>query len=294
MIVNPQFFNYRLTIGVLLVAISALALFSYMRFADLESENDFLNDEKKIIQNEIVKVISSNNKLEKENKLLNEEIESYKQVILTSSDSIKNLKSNTKRLVYNYERLISDIQSKDNPLQNITSNEMLNPEDLNDNSDSSVKDKVLQNTQYNVVKSEIDKFSEIAKNSTIVLKESFKARAYRVKKGETKISTSKASRTNNIEVCFTLSNNALLEKDTINELYIQIIDPNNNVVSDKGAKKFNDLSLIYSLKTKPVSDYDGINICEYVYSNEKLTKGIYFINIFDEYTQLASTKLELY
>ena len=293
MIVNPQFFNYRLTIGVLVVAISVLAVLSYSGLNDLKSENEFLSNEKKIIRNEISKVILSNNKLEEENKSLNQELENYKTTIVDATDSITILKSDRKRFAHKYERLLSDVKSQNNSTKyNSVSldSEINNIEEPNV---SQLDKRIIQKNQYGTIKSEINEFHEISESSPVIIKESIKAKAYRIKNNDSKVKTEKANKTNAIEVCFALSNNVNFEK-LKNEFYIQIISPNNNVVSDKGVKKFNKNSLIYSLKTKLLSSSENVNICEYVYSEEKLTKGTYFINVFDENTQLVSTKLELY
>ena len=61
---------------------------------------------------------------------------------------------------------------------------------------------------------------------------SFKAKAYQNYNGNL-VETKKANKAQTIEVCFTLAENALTEKGD-KELYIQIVNPKNNVVANKG------------------------------------------------------------
>ena len=75
---------------------------------------------------------------------------------------------------------------------------------------------------------------------------SFRAKGYEKFFGVKRPSV-KAKRVQSIEVCFTLAENALTETG-MKDLYIQVLNPRNNVVADKGAINFGNSSLIYSAK----------------------------------------------
>jgi len=52
MIVNPQVFNYRFTIGTLVVAFTVLAAYSYTSYVSAQSKEDFLNHDVICIENQ--------------------------------------------------------------------------------------------------------------------------------------------------------------------------------------------------------------------------------------------------
>ncbi len=58
MIVNPQLFNYRLIIGSLLVVLAALGVFSFTNYKSIKSYQDFLEQEKLLIENELSEMLN--------------------------------------------------------------------------------------------------------------------------------------------------------------------------------------------------------------------------------------------
>ena len=93
MIVNPQVFNYRFTIGTLVVAFAILAAYSYTNYASAQSKEDFLNQEKKLLENQISKVISSYDELNDTHKNLKLELDNTKNIISQKQDSLKELQA---------------------------------------------------------------------------------------------------------------------------------------------------------------------------------------------------------
>ena len=123
---------------------------------------------------------------------------------------------------------------------------------------------------------------------------SFNAKSYSLLLGR-KRATNRAKKVQAIEVCFTLAENALTEQGA-KELYIQIVNPQNNVLADKGAIDFGDTSLIYS--TKKVIDYNNevLEVCvdiEAENDEQPLTKGTYFVHVFNNDRKLGSTEIKL-
>lgn len=150
---------------------------------------------------------------------------------------------------------------------------------VNVNSSLSKKNQSLNNV--------IDKASILKANS-------FKAKAYENLKGQLH-ETKKANKAQSIEVCFTLAENALTEKGS-KELYIQIVNPSNNVVSDKGFIDFGDSSLIYSTKKAVNYNNEVMDVRTNIMVNPSeipLDKGTYFISVFHKDQRLGSTQIEL-
>ena len=123
---------------------------------------------------------------------------------------------------------------------------------------------------------------------------SFKAKGYE-KFFNAKRSTNKAKRTQSIEVCFTLAENSLTQAGD-KELYIQIVNPKNNVVADKGVMNFGNSSLIYSSKKTVSYTNDVLEICLEIdaHADERpLISGNYYITVFHEDRKLGSTEVYL-
>ena len=81
MIVNPQVFNYRFTICTLVVAFTVLAAYSYNSHISAQSKEDFFKQEKKLLENQVSKVITSYDELGNINKDLKSELDNTKHKI---------------------------------------------------------------------------------------------------------------------------------------------------------------------------------------------------------------------
>jgi hypothetical protein len=107
------------------------------------------------------------------------------------------------------------------------------------------------------------------------------------------IDTQRSKRADKIRACFALTPNAIAEKgDRI--LYIQVINPKNNLLGEKGVLQFENGTLNYSASTKVFYENEELDVCSMVDANEEdLVKGIYTINVFDGAKLIATSKMTL-
>ncbi len=108
------------------------------------------------------------------------------------------------------------------------------------------------------------------------------------------IPTERAGRSDKIKVCFTVAKNMLTEAGD-KELYVQVIDPNNNVLGSNDQVQFEDQVLNYSLISRFNYENRNLNICEYVAALEdsKFDKGRYTINVFNDKELISASEFEL-
>ncbi len=108
------------------------------------------------------------------------------------------------------------------------------------------------------------------------------------------IETKRFSNTEQIKVCFSLLENRATVKGN-KDIFIQIINPKNKVVSKNGDfKEFGEKSLYYSAKTNIFYDNDELDVCVFVDSNKNdLVKGDYEINIFSGTKIIGNTIFSL-
>jgi hypothetical protein len=77
-------------------------------------------------------------------------------------------------------------------------------------------------------------------------------------------------------------------------LFIQVINPKNNLLGDGDSIEFGDKLLSYSASTKVFYENDELDVCILVNAAEDdLIEGRYVINVFEGGTQIASTTMEL-
>ena len=91
---------------------------------------------------------------------------------------------------------------------------------------------------------------------------------------------------------FVLAEN-LLATQQEKKLYIQIIDPDNNLVADKGAIMFGESSLIYSSKKTILYTNNAVEVATNIETNNTLKAGRYLVNVFDNNRRLGGTEIIL-
>jgi len=108
------------------------------------------------------------------------------------------------------------------------------------------------------------------------------------------IPTERARRSDKIRVCYTVARNTLATAGD-KELFVQVIDPNNNVLGANNQAQFDEKVLNYSLISRFNYENRNLNICEFVAPNgeEKFEKGRYVVNVFDEHTLISTSEFTL-
>ncbi|MEZ4801243.1 MAG: hypothetical protein R2797_00615 [Gelidibacter sp.] len=293
MIVNPQLFNYRLIIGSLIVAIAILAVFSFTNYESVREHQNFLEQEKKLVESELSQMIQRYDDVASTNDYLASKLDDAKNATKMALDSLRLLKSDLS-VIARFKAQLIEFKNKNKLLFETV-------DSLNDVNKNLEKDKLLA---HNELKKQLDANSSLLKKNESLSKtiekgalltaNSFGAKAYLNKNGRL-YETKKAHKAETIEVCFTLAENALTEKGE-KELYVQIVNPKNNVVADKGSIEFGNSSLIYSTKTKVNYANQVVDVCTNVMSDpsdKPLTKGTYFVSVFYKDRKLGSTQIVL-
>ncbi|WP_299109569.1 chromosome partitioning protein ParA [uncultured Winogradskyella sp.] len=108
------------------------------------------------------------------------------------------------------------------------------------------------------------------------------------------IPTERAGRSDKLKVCFTVAKNMLTEAGD-KELYVQVIDPLNNVLGANDQINFDDQVLNYSLISRFNYENRNLSICEYIdeLEDSKFEKGRYKINVFNDKALISSSEFTL-
>jgi len=112
-----------------------------------------------------------------------------------------------------------------------------------------------------------------------------------IKKSGKEIKTNKAKKINWLKIEYTVAQNNLAEKGT-KSYYIQVINNRMNVLKQTGKVDFGTQTLVYTLIS--TFDFEGntLKVNEQI-KVEKLEKGLYFINIFDQDKKIATKQITI-
>lgn len=243
--------------------------------------------------------ISQNNKnniktFEEEKKILETQIEE----ILVSYDKVKSENAELKKEQQNFFENFSVTQT--NLVKSQYSNDIT--------PDGQIKNLKFQNQELELQKNEIEaqienntiKINELEEHNYAVVEKSVKqlkaknvnARGVRVLSDLYK--KTKVQPIQELRVCFTLEGTEFVGEGN-KKIYIQIVNPNNRVVSvDKDV--FSDKEgnqTIYSSKTDVAYNQKDTDVCVYVdLEKNKIIKGTYQVNLFYDTKKIGSTSYQ--
>jgi hypothetical protein len=293
MIVSPHIFNYRLIISSLLVVLAVLGVFSFTNYKTVQSHEEFLKQEKVLIENELSEILLSYDERSEAYSLIDSQLQDAKIETKNALDSLRLLKSDLS-IITKFKGHLTHLKSKSKILR-ITIDSLnsanLELEKEKRHALSTIKKKT--NT-INVLEETNVALNKTINNAAVLKASNVTAKAYKLRLGKKRF-TDRAKRANTIDVCINLNENPLT-KSGRKDVYIQILNPKGNVVADKGEVVFGDSSLIYSKKEIINYTNENLKICTAIVAeveDQPFLKGYYFINVFHENVKLGSARIKL-
>ena len=293
MIVNPQLFNYRLIISSLLVVLTVLGVYSFSKYKSIESYEDFLKQEKGLIETELSELLLSYDELSQDYNFMTSQLTEAKLEARNALDSLKLLNSDLSIITKFKDQLIV-LKSKNKVL--LSTVDSLNSANRKLQNEKRYALNTIKNNRVKIngLEAVNDSLYKTIDNAAIIKASNIKAQSYKLKSGKKRF-TDRAKRANAIDVCITLNENPLALEGT-KDIYIQIVSPQGNVIADKGEVFYGDTSLNYSQKEVVYYQKENLEICTAILANNEdqpFLKGYYFINVFHENVKLGSTSLNL-
>ncbi|AUC74983.1 hypothetical protein [Olleya sp. Bg11-27] len=301
MIVRSQVYSLRLVIVALSTLLCALGYYSYTNYTSLNEYHEFLLNENASVEAELNQMVMNYDMLEVDNRDLQARLDDSKIRISRILDSVKYLKPDV-YLVSHYKKQLEVLKDENNKIYLLV--EQLNAENVflkeeairvNTELDQTIYVSKSLKTENSTLSRINDKFKrQINKAKALSVKNVLTEGVRRVTNSGRIKSTLSARRARKINVCFTIPENKFAAKGK-KELFIQILDPSNNVVGDRGVINVGEQSLIFSEQL--VVDYENVSLQECVFieplPGEPFQKGSYFISIYHQNTLIGKTTMEL-
>ncbi|MBP94126.1 MAG: hypothetical protein CMC55_08425 [Flavobacteriaceae bacterium] len=293
MIVNPQLFNYKLIIGSLVVAIVVLGSYSFSSYNALKNQEKFMEQEMTLVQSELSNMMKLHDFERVDNQELKLQLQQAHSKLESVLDSLNLVKSDYPLISKYKEDIATLIQERRNLFNRIASileqnaalNEASETKSLKLESNRLALAKLTeQNTELVAF---VDRISALSLDNLSIKPGVTSPTQYN-------ITTTKAQEVNNMEVCFTILKNDFASEGN-KELYVQIIGPDHNMVSNRGMAEFGQEKLAYSGKTAVNYRNDDIAVCTKIDINQEklLLKGDYLIAVFHDNKLLGSSKIKL-
>ena len=282
----------KILIGLLVVLLVSLAGYTYTLIQQNKETVLFLEADKAEVQKELEALVVSYNEILQDNKLKDKDLIAARDRIIVLLDSVKNYKANLS-IITRYKAQVRGLKNERAQLFKRADSLLVVTQRLAIEKDSTTA--VLIKTIKvvdSVTTANTQLFKSLEKGALIGIS-NLDATAIIVRKGGKIKETKRASRADKIRVCYTIAPNTLAQAgDRV--LYVQVINPDNNIIGDKSNITFGQDLLTYSKSESVFYENQALDVCAIVGSTgQDVLKGLYTINIFDAQRQIGSTTLML-
>ena len=282
----------KILIGLLVVLLVSLAGYTYTLIQQNKETVLFLEADKAEVQKELEALVVSYNEILQDNKLKDKDLIAARDRIIVLLDSVKDYKANLS-IITRYKAQVRGLKNERAQLFKRADSLLVVTQRLAVEKDSTTA--VLIKTIKvvdSVTTANTQLFNSLEKGALIGIS-NLDATAIIVRKGGKIKETKRASRADKIRVCYTIAPNTLAQAgDRV--LYVQVINPENNIIGDKSNITFGQDLLTYSKSESVFYENQALDVCAIVgTTGQDVLKGLYTINIFDAQRQIGSTTLML-
>lgn len=282
----------KILIGLLVVLLVSLAGYTYTLIQQNKETVLFLEADKAEVQKELEAIVVSYNEILQDNELKDKELIAARDRIVVLLDSVKNYKANLS-IINRYKAQVRGLKNERTQLFKRADSLLIVTQRLAIEKDSTtaVLNKTIKVVD-SVTTANTQLFNSLEKGALIGIT-NLDATAIIVRKGGKIKETKRASRADKIRVCYTIAPNTLAQAgDRV--LYVQVINPDNNIIGDKSNITFGQDLLTYSKSEIVFYENKALDVCAIVgTTGQDVLKGLYTINIFDAQRQIGSTTLML-
>ena len=282
----------KILIGLLVVLLVSLAGYTYTLIQQNKETVLFLEADKAEVQKELEALVVSYNEILQDNKLKDKDLIAARDRIIVLLDSVKDYKANLS-IITRYKAQVRGLKNERAQLFKRADSLLVVTQRLAIEKDSTTA--VLIKTIKvvdSVTTANTQLFNSLEKGALIGIS-NLDATAIIVRKGGKIKETKRATRADKIRVCYTIAPNTLAQAgDRV--LYVQVINPDNNIIGDKSNITFGQDLLTYSKSESVFYENQALDVCAIVgTTGQDVLKGLYTINIFDAQRQIGSTTLML-
>ena len=278
--------------GVLAVALIALAIYT-VKFYNEEKENqELLENEKTVIEGELNDLIVKYDEAIAENEGLDSELVAARERIVMLRDSVKDNEANL-ALISRFRREVSNLKAEKEELFKVVDS-LSNQNRMLITEIDSTNNMLLERTRFSdslkvqtqVMTAKIDQASQL-KVSNLRGEGVIERNSGRL------VENDRTRRVDKIRTCFSITPNALAEAGE-KQLYVQVYNPNNNLVGDQIAVQHDGGVMVYSASTKVFYENEELDVC--ILANtleENLVEGSYKVLVYNGPNLIGATTFSL-
>ena len=278
--------------GVLAVALVALGIYT-IKFYNEEKENQqLLQQEKAVIEGELNDLIIKYDEAIAENQGLDNELNEARTRIVALRDSVQDMEANL-ALISRYRREVSNLKAEKEQLFRVVDS-LSNQNQRLVTAIDSTNNILLERTrisdslqvQNQSMASQIDRAAQL-KVSNLRGEGVIERNSGRL------VENDRTRRVDKIRACFTITPNSLATAGD-KDLYVQVYNPNNELVGDQIAVQHDGGVMVYSAATKVYYENEELDVCILANTNpDRLIEGSYKVLVYEGSNLIGATGFTL-
>ena len=288
---NSKSTGLKIALGILLALFLGTGFYTSKLYNEKKDNEAALTREKEQVMADLSTMAKQYDVAIGENEVANENLIEARERIQGLMDSLK-ISQNSVNSLWRYKKKFLALQDEMDVL--MTENDKLKVENslLATSLDSTnvqlaertvfTDSLLVQNTQL----------AEVVENAAVLQTTGLKGFGVIERSSGKLIPTERARRSDKIRVCYTVAKNTLVGAGD-KELFVQVLDPKNNVLGANEQIQFEDTVLNYSLISKFNYENRNLNICEFVAPNDEFEEGRYVINVFNNKELISTSEFTL-
>lgn len=277
--------------AVIVLLLVLLAYWSYTTYQENEEIKGSLTTEKERIEEELKNIsLEYTAEIEKGNMLSGDLIEARER-ITALRDSVINLEGSV-AVMSRLRKELSLIQD-----ERIKLNNRIGELERSNKYLVRINDSTLAALNEEIIKSElqqetVQELNENVEKAATLIPTNFTTEGVIIRNSGKQIVNDRASRVDDLKICFTLPENAIANTG-INSFYLQVINPENNVLGAAKSITFENQTLTYSRVIEFNYESKELDICELLNADvEQIVKGNYRINLYNGPIRVGSSSID--
>lgn len=290
---NKSNTGLKVGLGIAIVLFLATGFYTMNLYRNSAQTQKELTDEKQLVMNDLNAMAKQYDEAISENKIANNDLIEARARIQGLIDSLKISETNVKSL-WRYKSQYLSLQKEMDVLMAQNDSLKVRNSYLATSLDST-KVRLEERTMFSdSLLMQNTALAEVVENASVLGAIGLQGYGVIERTSGKLIPTERARRSDKIRVCFTVAKNKLVQAGD-QELYIQVIDPNNNTLGLNEQVTFDDKTLNYSVISKFNYENDNLNVCEFVVPNgdSEFTEGRYVVNVFNRKDLVSTSEFTL-
>ena len=288
---NSKSTGLKVALGILLALFIATGFYTSKLYNDKKENEATLTKEKEQVMADLNTMAKQYDAAIAENEVANEDLVEARSRIQNLMDSLK-ISQNSVNSLWSYKKKYLSLQEEMDVL--LAENDKLKVENsLLATSLDSTNVQLAERTKFSdSLMVQTNQLSEVVENAAVLQTVGLKGFGVIERSSGKLIPTERARRSDKIRICYTVAKNDLVGAGD-KELYVQVLDPNDNVLGANQQITFGENVLNYSLISKFNYENRSLNICEFVTPNDEFAEGRYVVNVFNKKELVSSTEFTL-